>query len=99
MGNQTGENEQALGRIIDMIRMCSIVILLLHFYYFSYSAFERWGLTGRIGDSLLASISRSGIFSPFHRSKGIALILLGISLLGVRGKKEPRLSPQAVSGR
>lgn len=35
----TGENEQGLRKIIDMTRMISIVILLLHFYNYCYNAF------------------------------------------------------------
>jgi hypothetical protein len=35
---QTGENEQALRQIIDITRLCSIVILMLHFYYYCYDA-------------------------------------------------------------
>ncbi|PZR24562.1 MAG: hypothetical protein DI535_22005, partial [Citrobacter freundii] len=33
MAVQTGENEQALRKILDMTRLISIVILVIHFYY------------------------------------------------------------------
>ena len=42
---QTGENEQGLRKILDMTRLISIVILVLHFYYYCYAAFEHWHLT------------------------------------------------------
>ncbi len=38
---QTGENEQALRKILDMTRLISIAILVLHFYYYCYTAFEQ----------------------------------------------------------
>jgi hypothetical protein len=43
MAMHTGENEQALRKILDMTRLISITILLIHFYYYCYSVFEIWG--------------------------------------------------------
>ena len=40
MAMQTGENEQALRKILDMTRLISIAILVLHFYYYCYTAFD-----------------------------------------------------------
>jgi hypothetical protein len=39
---QTGENEQALRKIIDLTRICSMVILILHFYYYCHRAMFLW---------------------------------------------------------
>ena len=47
---QTGENEQALRKILDMTRLISIAILVLHFYYYCYIAFEQWHLTVTLTD-------------------------------------------------
>jgi hypothetical protein len=88
----TGENEQGLRKIIDMTRMISIVILLLHFYYYCYNAFAEWSLTTTLTSRLLANIFATGLFSNFSKSKLIALAFLFISLLGARGKKDQNLS-------
>jgi YWFCY motif protein/type IV secretory system conjugative DNA transfer VirD4/TraG family protein len=88
----TGENEQGLRKILDMTRMMSIVMLLLHFYYYCYKAFEHWKLTAEISDRLLLNISRTGIFNHFNNSKLIALGLLIVSLFGARGKKDENLN-------
>ena len=40
----TGENEQGLQKVLDMTRLISIVMLVLHFYYYCYSAFDEWHL-------------------------------------------------------
>ncbi len=45
MAMMTGENEQGLRKILDMTRMMSVAILLLHFYYYCYRVFEQWQLT------------------------------------------------------
>src|SRR6478735_6290262 len=87
----TGENEQSLRKIIDMTRMISIVILLLHFYYYCYNAFAEWSLTTTLTSRLLANIFATGLFSNFSKSKLIALAFLFISLLGARGKKDQNL--------
>ncbi len=92
MAMQTGENEQALRKILDMTRLISIVILLLHFYYYCYTAFEQWGFVSRFTDKILSTIHRTGLFSNFHKSKIFTLGFLLISLLGAKGRKEEKLN-------
>ena len=92
MSANTGENEQGLRKIIDMTRMISIIILLLHFYYYCYNAFARWQLTTAISDRLIQNIFDTGLFSSFTKSKLIALAFLVISLMGARGKKNEKLN-------
>lgn len=89
---QTGENEQALRKILDMTRLISILLLGLHFYYYSYKAFVNWHLVNQLGDKILANITLTGLFDNFHRSKTIALVFLMISLLGTKGRKNEKLT-------
>lgn len=89
---QTGENEQALRKILDMTRLISLVLLGLHCYYYCYSAFRLWHLTAKISDSLLNNVANTGIFKHFLTSKLIALGFLVISLLGSRGRKDEKLN-------
>ncbi|MET3876428.1 YWFCY domain-containing protein [Chitinophaga sp. OAE865] len=91
----TGENAEALRKITDLIRKCSIVILGLHFYYYCYQAFVTWGLTYKITENILASIAGTGLFRQFFISKGMALGLLLVSLIGIKGKKDEKLTLQA----
>ena len=92
MAMQTGENEQAMRKILDMTRLISILILVFHFYYYCYSAFQEWGLSSALSDRLLGNIYRTGLFGNFHKSKLIALGFLFISLLGARGRKNEKLN-------
>ena len=87
----TGENEQGLRKIMDMTRLISIALLLIHFYYYCYSAFNYWELTTEISDRLLSNIQHSGLFSHFQKSKLIALVFLAISLIGAKGRKKENL--------
>lgn len=91
MAIQTGENEQALRKILDMTRLIGLVLLGIHFYYYGYSAFKEWELTSHFSDKILKNIYKTGLFSFFHKSKLIALGFLLISLLGAKGKKNEKL--------
>ena len=92
MAHHTGENEQALRKILDMTRLISIVLLILHFYYFLYAAFRQWQLTSSFTDRILSNIANTGLFNNFHNSKLMALAFLVISLLGAKGKKSEKLN-------
>jgi len=92
MSHQTGENEQALRKILDMTRLISITILLLHFYYYLFQAFRIWNLTFPFSERLIENVARTGIFDNFHRSKLIALGFLAVSLIGAKGKKSDKLN-------
>lgn len=87
----TGENAEALRKIIDWIRKCSIVVLCLHFYVYCYSAFELWGWTHHVIRDLLYRFSGTGLFSHFYTSKVVALGLLFVSLIGTKGRKDEKI--------
>ncbi len=93
---QTGENEQDMRKILDMTRYFGIFLLILHFYYYCYAAFEEWKLTAEIPRRILSSVAKTGLFNNFYESKLIALILLLVSLLGARGRKDDRINPGKV---
>jgi len=89
--SQTGENDQALRKILDMTRLISLVLLGLHFYYHGYQAFHQWNLVSQFSDRLLQNIAATGLFGSFTRPKLFALVFLFISLLGSKGKKSEKL--------
>jgi len=95
MSSQTGENEQGLRKIIDMTRIISITILLLHFYFYCYKAFEEWQFTSSITDRILFNF-KTGLFKNFYFSKVMALGLLFISLVGARGKIDEKLNARSI---
>lgn len=89
---QTGENEQALRKILDMTRLISLVLLTLHIYYYFYSTFAEWHFVSAFTDRLLLNIQTTGLFSFFHKSKLFALCFLAISLVGTKGRKSEDLT-------
>lgn len=90
----TGENQLALQKIIDFIRLLSIFVLVLHIYFFCYRTFESLGLVSEITDRMIVSISRTGMFNSIYLSKLIALALLAVSLIGAKGKKDEKINPK-----
>jgi hypothetical protein len=96
MTTSTGEHEMGLKKILDFTRLGAIIILILHFNYYCYGAFEQWQLTTTISDRFLINLERTGLFkTPLH-SKLIALLLLIISMLGTKGKKSEKISPRSI---
>ncbi|MBN8856072.1 MAG: hypothetical protein BGO55_16585 [Sphingobacteriales bacterium 50-39] len=86
----TGEDHYGMRKVLDLSRWISIILLLLHFYVTCYTAFSAWGLTAALSDRLLVNIIRTGLFDRSATCKLLSLAFLGISLLGVQGRKDVR---------
>ncbi|WP_293743720.1 conjugal transfer protein MobC [uncultured Pedobacter sp.] len=92
----TGEDTQGLRKIIDFTRLISIFILAIHFYVCCYSAFKYWGWNADIVDRIIHHISKTGLFADLLSPKFAALLLLAVSLLGVKGKKDEKLERRSI---
>lgn len=93
---QTGENIQALRKIADFTRLLSMGILAIHFYIFCYGAFQKLALTAGLTDNILAKISSLAVFKTELYSKSAALLLLVISLIAVKGRKDEKIRMQTI---
>lgn len=94
----TGENEQGLRKIMDLTRWISVGLLLLHFYYFQYGLFLQRGWRLDLTDRILLNIEKTGLFDRFHTSKCLAILMLLISLIGSRGRKNEQLKQSTAFG-
>lgn len=90
----TGENEQGLRKIIDFTRMLSIAILVIHLYLSCYAVFNAHGFSWEITDRILISLSRMKVFDSILSAKVASLVLLMISLVGVKGRKDEKTKVQ-----
>src|ERR1700712_4955267 len=88
---QTGENEQALRKIIDFTRFLGILVLILHFYFSCYRAFSELHISYAIVDRILVNIYRLPIFRSILIVKSVAIGFLIISLVGSKGKKDEQI--------
>lgn len=92
----TGEDIQALRKIVDFTRLISIFILAIHFYLCCYVAFQQWGWTAEISDRLIANISKTGLFKGVLIPKLFALLLLAVSLVAIKGKKDEKIQKNSI---
>ncbi|HVW94333.1 MAG TPA: conjugal transfer protein MobC [Mucilaginibacter sp.] len=93
---QTGENEQALRKIIDFTRLLSIAILLIHFYLSCYNIFQQMHLTHPIIDQILWPLSKMPVFKTALMAKLSALGLLIVSLIGSKGKRDEKIRAKTI---
>lgn len=93
----TGENEEGLRKIVDLTRFASIFILLLHFYFYCYGAFEEWEIKSVITDRLLRNMMLTGLFNNQYTSKFIAIGLLVISQIGAQGRKDEKMNRKSIA--
>ncbi|NQX42346.1 Type IV secretory system Conjugative DNA transfer [Pedobacter steynii] len=92
----TGEDAQGLRKIIDLTRLISIAILVIHFYILCYKAFQHWGFTAEITDRMVSNIAKTGLFNGWLKPKLAALLFLCISLLGAKGKKNEKIQKNSI---
>lgn len=87
----TGEDTQSLRKIIEFTRLISIFILSIHFYMCCYLAFKQFGWTAEITDRIILNISKTGLFDDRITPKLASLVLLLISLFGIKGRKDEKI--------
>ena len=92
----TGEDTQGLRKAMDLTRLISITILILHIYLTCYRAFEYWGFTASLTDHLIGNVAKTGLFASLLKPKLAALVCLLISLLGVKGKKDEKIQKNSI---
>ncbi len=87
------ENIGAYNKILDFIRLGSIILLLVHFYCVCFSAMQEWQLSLPFIDRLIFSITEQVDFlAGVNKPKVTVLLLLTISLIGAKGKKDENLT-------
>jgi len=80
---------------MDMTRAVSILLLIVHCYFFWHAPFVAWGIRSTITDRLLSQIEKTGLFHAFNTSKQLALAALIISLFGTKGRNDDKLQYRA----
>jgi len=93
----TGEDTQGLRKITDFTRLLSVFILSIHIYLCCYQAFRLWGWTALLTDRVISNISKTGLFNGILVPKLAVLLLLVISLVGVKGKKDEKIQLNSIT--
>lgn len=83
---------RGMGKVMDLLRAVSILLLVLNVYVFCYEWFFREGIENRIVSQIIFNLSKTGLFDYSLNTKLGSLLLLGFSCLGVRGAKSETAS-------
>jgi len=95
---QNEDDIRSLAKIIELIRAVSILILIIHIYWFCYEFLKEQNATMPIIDKILLNFQKyTGLFSKPIWSKLMVFGLLAISCLGIRGVKAEKITWQKIS--
>ncbi len=89
-----GEDDlRGLAKIMAFMRAVSILLVLMHLYWFCYGFFKERGWTLEIINKILGNFDRTaGLFSHTLYTKAFALVLLALSCLGTKGVKNEKIT-------
>lgn len=89
-----GEDDlRGLAKIMAFMRAVSILLVLMHFYWFCYGVFYDMGWTLQLVNKILAGFQeKAGLFSEVVYTKLFALLLLALSCLGTKGIKNEKVT-------
>ncbi|MVZ63746.1 conjugal transfer protein MobC [Sphingobacterium humi] len=89
-----GEDDlRGLAKIMAFMRAVSILIVLMHFYWFCFGFFAERGWTLEIIGKILTNFNRTaGLFTHTLYTKIFALVLLALSCLGTKGVKNEKIT-------
>ncbi|TXF78854.1 conjugal transfer protein MobC [Chryseobacterium sp.] len=89
-----GEDDlRGLAKIMAFMRAVSILLVLMHLYWFCYGFFTQRGWTLELINKILANFQRTaGLFSHLLYTKVFALVLLALSCLGTKGIKNEKIT-------
>ena len=84
---------RALAKIMDFLRAVSIILVVIHLYWYCYEAVRMWGIGIGVVDRVLMNFDRTaGLFHHILYTKLFALLLLALSCLGTKGVKEEKIT-------
>ena len=91
--SQQEDDLRALAKIMDFLRAVSIILVVIHIYWYCYEAIQLWGINIGVVDKMLMNFQRTaGLFSCIVNTKIFALVLLALSCLGTTGVKEEKIT-------
>ena len=91
--SQQEDDLRALAKIMDFLRAVSIILVVIHIYWYCYEAIQLWGINIGVVDRMLINFQRTaGLFGCIIYTKIFALVLLALSCLGTTGVKEEKIT-------
>ncbi|WP_353158578.1 conjugal transfer protein MobC [Myroides odoratus] len=96
---QSEDDLKALAKILAFMRAVSILLMLMHLYWYCYSFFLNLGITHTVVDRILINFNQTaGLFSHLLYTKLFCLVLLSLSLWGGKGVKHEKITVSKIIG-
>jgi hypothetical protein len=93
-----GEDDlRGLAKIMAFMRAVSIILVLMHLYWFCYGFFAQQRWTLEIINKILHNFNKTGLFSHPIYSKLFTIVLLALSCLGTKGVKNEKVTWKKIS--
>ena len=94
-----GEDDvRGLNKIMGFMRAVSILLMLMHFYWFCYGVFFYLGWTMALVNKILSGFQQTaGLFTYGIYTKIFALVLLALSCLGTKGVKNEKVTWRSIN--
>ncbi|WP_353102830.1 conjugal transfer protein MobC [Myroides odoratus] len=95
---QSEDDLKALAKILAFMRAVSILLMLMHLYWYCYSFFLNLGITHAVVDRILINFNETaGLFSHLLYTKLFCLVLLSLSLWGGKGVKHEKITVSKIT--
>ncbi|KUF45776.1 conjugal transfer protein TraG [Myroides marinus] len=95
---QNEDDLRALSKILSFLRAVSILILLMHIYWFCYSLFIHLELTHPVVNKILLGFNaKANLFANPIYTKLFSILLLGLSLWGNKGVKSQKITLKKIA--
>lgn len=90
---QNEDDVRSLAKIIELLRAVSILIAIIHIYWFCYEAVQFVNINVGVVDKILLNFQKTtGLFSNPLWTKLVCLLFIALSCLGTRGVKTEKIT-------
>lgn len=90
---QQEDDLRGLAKIMEFMRAISILFVVIHVYWFCYSAMRDMGVHIETVDRILQNFQRTaGLFGSLLTTKVFAVVFLALSCLGTQGVKNETIT-------
>lgn len=93
------EDEKALKKIMEFMRLFAIVLMAINIYYYCYGYFHSMGWGSAVVERIMGQLTKNSfLFKASWVSKSIAVVFLLLSCLGTKGRKDEKVTGVSVAG-
>lgn len=90
---QQEDDLRGLAKVMEFMRAISILLVIIHIYWFCYRSVYEWNINIVVVDKILLNFNRTaGLFASILWTKLLSMVFLALSCLGTKGIKEEKIT-------